>query len=565
MANNSSASAFGTARPAGSVYNSRSIPSTAKAFQLFLRHRRRALRDSASSSEDSNTASFGKSLANPVSPLTSKNGILTSLPLRVKLSDSTSTLPLRSHLTSPVAVSKLAKLYRRSRNIQRAVSLFLLRRQLWRRSRRPTSRMDFIEQLRLIQSDEPSSDEESGLILTSATARRTRRPTLSLRDHPTPPSELPGQGKKRKRDPVPVDAPAQKPSLAAKKAKTQIPSPAASSHGPCNTSSKSAKFPTLDAEPTGGATSPKRRAPDSNKPPARPDFGSQQRPGLPTPAGTLSSSSTTSPSIPVPVPARARSSKPPPPSSPLSPSPSYPPSTTSSSSNGPNGTTTTIPKNRELFERRVYEMLTDPLGFDDCVRDSARPTPRHVVREFARYRSRQTQPPPPLVMSGALGPMPVPPPSEGAKVMVGAKVKVNGGSGAGGSAGAGGGSKGRSKILSGLAAANGSGGGSLLAREVQKRAHRQMVEDPVEGFRGEEKGKGKGKGRELEERDERGDIRELVNGSKQAEGGLGKTGKAKERAWLTNARQKATNNTGNDGGGAQKGGQHSMAKKYTKA
>ncbi|KAK4129251.1 hypothetical protein N657DRAFT_63607 [Parathielavia appendiculata] len=506
--NSSSASASGTVRPAVPGYKARSTASAAKAFQLFLRHRRCALRNSASSSEkDSNIASFEKSLAFSVCQSTLSNGLLTCLPPRVEPSDITSTLPLHRHLTSSAAVSKLAKLYKRYRNIERAVALFLLRRQLWRRTRRPTFRRDFIENLRRIQADEHSSDEETGLILTSVTTRAPRRPPSSSSATTVNISSQSDVATKRKHDPV--AQPTAEPSPAAKKAKLQTPSPAVNAKGALNGTNE--KLGILEAN--GSETYLKRRVSESDKEAVadRPDrnakapfpipLGSQSTgPPMRAERAETSSSSRISPADPV----RA------------SPAQSNP-------AGGPK-------RMKELFERRVHEMLTDPLGFDDCVRDSARPTPRRVVREFARYRGSQTQPPPPLVMSGALRPM-----AEVAK----AKMAYGSGSGSGG-----GGSKSKSGLVT-----NGSGG-SLLAREAQKRAHRQKLEGRVQDF--------KGKGRAMSpERDGKLDGG-LVNGGKQAERGKGKRGRTKERTWLTNARQKA-------GGGVQQGGQHSIAKKYTKS
>jgi flagellar biosynthesis GTPase FlhF len=56
----------------------------------------------------------------------------------------------------------------------------------------------------------------------------------------------------------------------------------------------------------------------------------------------------------------------------------------------------------EYHERVVYDMLNDPIGFDDLVRDTKRKTPNHVKSSFAKWRRRQRQPTPPLVMSGAI-------------------------------------------------------------------------------------------------------------------------------------------------------------------
>jgi hypothetical protein len=157
----------------------------------------------------------------------------------------------------------------------------------------------------------------------------------------------------------------------------------------------------------------------------------------------------------------------------------------------------------EYFERRVHDMLTDPLGFDDYVQDSNRPTPRHVARSFAKYRRRQSQAPPPLEMSGALGRAP-----DTAQSAATLKPKGSGG----------------------------------LAREAQKRAHQQRVEGKVQGL----KGKGKAVESSSSSGYEKGKQRPMSNED---------VGKSKEKRWLSNARQ--------TGG---KGGQHHQASivKYKK-
>ncbi|KAK3394514.1 hypothetical protein B0H63DRAFT_517637 [Podospora didyma] len=57
---------------------------------------------------------------------------------------------------------------------------------------------------------------------------------------------------------------------------------------------------------------------------------------------------------------------------------------------------------KEYFEQRAYEMNSNPLGFDDGVRDDPRPGMREkIMKRFRKFRNRQPSPPP-LVMSGAL-------------------------------------------------------------------------------------------------------------------------------------------------------------------
>ncbi len=131
----------------------------------------------------------------------------------------------------------------------------------------------------------------------------------------------------------------------------------------------------------------------------------------------------------------------------------------------------------EYFEERVHDMLNDPLDFDDFVYDTAKPTPRHVARSFAQFRKRQTQPPPPLVMSGAIGP---------ASEAKPAATKPSG----------------------------------SLAKEAQKRAHQQRVKEQVRLSKPHEEG-----------RRSEGSKQSGVSGAKVSKG------KGKERAWLTNSRQ----------------------------
>jgi hypothetical protein len=142
----------------------------------------------------------------------------------------------------------------------------------------------------------------------------------------------------------------------------------------------------------------------------------------------------------------------------------------------------------EYFERRVHDMLTDPLDFDDCVYESTKPTPRHVARSFARNRRGQKQPPPPLEMSGAAGP------SGGGKPATPKKTKESGG----------------------------------LAKEAQKRAHQHKVNGHVERLKGKA---GAASSSEPEE-----GIKKSVGG-KQVVKAKANVGTRKERAWLTNARK----------------------------
>ncbi|GAB1310152.1 hypothetical protein MFIFM68171_00362 [Madurella fahalii] len=58
----------------------------------------------------------------------------------------------------------------------------------------------------------------------------------------------------------------------------------------------------------------------------------------------------------------------------------------------------------EYFELRAHQMLSNPLGFDDLVYDTTKQQPAYVKRSFAKCRRRQRDPTPPLEMSGGLGP-----------------------------------------------------------------------------------------------------------------------------------------------------------------
>ncbi|KAK4147885.1 uncharacterized protein C8A04DRAFT_24447 [Dichotomopilus funicola] len=111
----------------------------------------------------------------------------------------------------------------------------------------------------------------------------------------------------------------------------------------------------------------------------------------------------------------------------------------------------------EYFERRVHDMLTNPLDFDDCVYDSTKPPSRNTVRSFARYRRLQSKSPLPLVMSGALGPTPLAKPAPAAPITK---------------------SKGSP--------------GSTLAKKAQRKAHNQKVQKRVEDIRAMEKVKANG-------------------------------------------------------------------------
>lgn len=57
---------------------------------------------------------------------------------------------------------------------------------------------------------------------------------------------------------------------------------------------------------------------------------------------------------------------------------------------------------KNFYAQRAWDMLDDPLGYDDLVHDDPRPGQREkIMRRFKRFRSRQRAPPP-LVVSGGL-------------------------------------------------------------------------------------------------------------------------------------------------------------------
>lgn len=330
--------------------------------------------------------------------------------------------------------------------------------------------MDFVDHLRRIQADEVSSDEESGLILTSVTTpvpHRRQSPSLNsiavtARSQPV---EAQVTVAKRNRGPIAEPASAEETSAetsrTAKKAKAPTPIPAVDS--------KPASV-TTGGEPapqSNGVNGSKKRVLEDQKTegegeqPAAKKIKPENR-NVMKPVATKAESSKAASATPV--------------------------------SQKPIG-------RMEYFEQRVHEMLTDPLEFDDFVYDSNKPIPRHVARSFARCRRGQTQPPPPLVMSGAIGSA--------------------------------------SDAKSAITKPKGSGN---LAKEAQKRAHQQKIKEQVHTQ----------KGKAVEGRGFVGSKQPVMS---KANGGKGK---GKERAWLTNARQRPNVNLG---GQQHQGG----VKKYNKS
>jgi hypothetical protein len=146
----------------------------------------------------------------------------------------------------------------------------------------------------------------------------------------------------------------------------------------------------------------------------------------------------------------------------------------------------------EFFERRRYEMLNDPLGFDDCVHDTTKPIPRHAAKSFAQYRRREKGPPPPLEMSGAIGP-------------AHDDVDDNGKQ----------------------SAAKGSRRPESLAKEARKRAHQQKVGQKVQALNRGKSGSA-GSAKTAEEGKGAGSERgKQVGTGKMANG----KGKGKQRSW----------------------------------
>ncbi|EAQ93575.1 predicted protein [Chaetomium globosum CBS 148.51] len=331
--------------------------------------------------------------------------------------------------------------------------------------------MDFINHLRQLQADESSSDEEPGRILTAAAVTAPpAKPPAATTTPPAQPAETKAPTPKRKREapaeaaPEGIDAETRQ---AAKRAKLQLPTPPASTSPPSPLAN--------------GTPSPKKkgvRAAEEKKAAAAPPTTTTTTTKTHQPkAASIASSSK------APAPAAAATKDEPPEKA-----------ATTVAARAPRKPLDQM----EFFERRVHDMLTRPLDFDDCVLDTARPIPRHAARSFAQYRRRQPQPAPPLVMSGALRPV-----SKG-------DVKVGAGNGGGGG--------GRSKGSS----------GSTLAMEARKNAHRLNVKERGQELKGKARAGPHGKGAVV---------------GKQSVVSRPDGGRGKERQWLSNARQ-----TGGNGG-----------------
>lgn len=285
---------------------------------------------------------------------------------------------LQQHLdrAKPITLGTRGTRYKRYRNPDRALNSFLVRRSLWRSSRRPTTKMDFINHLRLIQADDPSSDEDSSLSFVSdgslgasSTSDTTALTNPDKSDEETKPS---GTKRKRKRAAVTKSAPSAKDAAetlpAPKKAKTESVS------APTPSITMSGKAPAVapePARPNGTKKMKKRKLDDEkNETESEPHAAKKMKPETRKRAEQVpvkAANSTTASAAPVaPKPLRKM----------------------------------------EYFEERVHEMLTNPLGFDDLVYPTDKPVPNYVKRQFAKCRRSQREPTPPLEMSGALGPAP---------------------------------------------------------------------------------------------------------------------------------------------------------------
>lgn len=278
--------------------------------------------------------------------------------------------------------------------------------------------MDFIKRLRDIQADEPSSDEDSCLALTSASVSVLRDPSPPSNQAAVvaakQPQETGTAGEKREQDPSAesrvkdVDSDENPPAVKKEEAETVPPA----------VIKRVADTIPNHKDGTNGEKATKKRALGEETAGEKAEESAAKKAKIMKPAG--GSKVDTENRKPV----QAESSK--------------------ATSSAAAAAATPVPKlvpQMEYHDQRVHDMLTDPLGFEDFVYDSNRPIPRALALSFARYRRRQPQPPPPLVMSGAIGPAP---PTMKSSVIP--RVK---------------------------------GSGSSLAKEAQKRAHELKTKERV--------------------------------------------------------------------------------------
>lgn len=250
--------------------------------------------------------------------------------------------------------------------------------------------MDFINHLRFIQADEPSSDEDSsfmsGFVTSSSPGLRDQSST-SNSSTVTTPDQSDGETKakttKRKRGSETQShsqvEDAVEASRAAKKSK---PSQSA---GPSNGLQKTETQKTSpEVNGKAPAAAPEQPQPNGIKEPKQKLDKEKSQAEKNEQCAARKPKSESAKPAPKP-PTKAESSKDAPAAPPIKKKPV---------------------SQMEYFERRVHEILQDPLGFDDLVYDSNKKPPRHLARKFRQGRRHQRHPTPPLEMSGALGRVP---------------------------------------------------------------------------------------------------------------------------------------------------------------
>ncbi len=430
-------------RLAGAKAKQRAALNTAAGVQLVFKERRQAFKTSTSST---------------AGPLGHTQFSSSASSVRVSgISGRTLTL---QDTRKPPAPARLAKIYRRHPNPERALSMFLLRRLQWRRSRRPSATLAFLQHLRRLRPRAPPSKEESAPVLKPATTQTTPLEPVAATKAAVEVPERPVGSDKRKKATTEIEETNSEARPPAKKVKV------------LTTTMLTAVSSNVVMEAGGN----EKTEPRGNQPVIKKAVNH---------------------SVGKAVPPTAESSKTAPPTTEISKAIPFTAESSKASRDLPLRKKPT--SKMEFFEQRVHEMVTDPLEFDDFVYESNRPPPRHTARMFARCRARQSHPPPPLVMSGAIG----------------------------------------------------SPGGLKLASPVSSRKeYRSPSKESKQQSRGPGAGRGrKGKGvGSLYSDDE--SMRSV--GSKSPgvrDGGVGKgKGKGKERPWLSNARSKH--------GGKQSGQQH---------
>lgn len=422
--NNSSAGVLDTARAAGFLHlnsGSRAL-SPDSALRLFLKKRRQQPRPKFTSSESESPRTFAPA------QLALNLNLLASLPKKTKDGDLSKTLLLQRLLSAKVkalASGRPGKLYKRHRNPERALGLFLLRRLLWKSTRRPFFRMGFV-------TDESSSDEEFTLqISPSSSPDRNDRSSVSDTTTLTIPDKLDEEEKtstKRKRGVTAGSAPAagkpaedaDKCSRAAKKVKTESLSagnelPKGGTQIPAKVDEK--HTPQTNGKVLSGAAKPARLDSEKLKKRKMGD-GMDQTPHENQPASKRTKLD------------NGKSGK---------------QAAFKAESNKESISVSALRKpmhQMEYFDLRVHQMLSNPLGFDDLVYDSTKQQPAYVRRSFAKCRRKQRDSTPPLEMSGGLGPV------ESAKPANKRQQSEN------------------------------------LARNAQKRAHQQRVKEQVKDLKG---------------------------------------------------------------------------------